>query len=179
MAFPRTALGVACLALAGCATIDAADITRFQEPELKVVREAGPPNARPGACWGKHVKPAVFETTTDQMIVRPARYDAAGKQTAPAEFETITTSKVVVERQEQWFETPCPEVFTVEFVKSLQRALKARSLFWGPVSGKMDARTLRAVRKFQEPEGLDSPILSLVAARKLGLVETPVEEFQG
>lgn len=174
---------IACLplvaAVAGCAVIDAADITRFQEPELKVVHETGPPNARPGACWGKQVKPAVLETTTDQMIVTPAKYDDTGKQIAPAEFETVTTSKVVVERQEVWFETPCPEVFTTEFVESLQRALQARKLYWGPVNGRMDKRTLRGVRKFQAAEGLDSPILSLVAARRLGLVETPIEELGG
>jgi peptidoglycan hydrolase-like protein with peptidoglycan-binding domain len=34
----------------------------------------------------------------------------------------------------------------------------------------MDARTRAAVRAYQKPEGLDSGILSLAAARRLGLV---------
>lgn len=164
------------IALAGCAQLPpVADITRLDEPRLKVTRQPGPPNARPGACWGKHTRPAVIETATTQQLLTPARHDAEGRLIAPAEYETVTTSKVVVERQELWFETPCPETFTPEFVATLQRALKARQLFWGPVTGQMDARTRAAVRRYQSAEGLDSPILSLAAARRLGLVETPVD----
>ena len=33
----------------------------------------------------------------------------------------------------------------------------------------MNRRTMRAVRDFQAPQGLDSEILSLAAARQLGL----------
>jgi peptidoglycan hydrolase-like protein with peptidoglycan-binding domain len=59
---------------------------------------------------------------------------------------------------------------TPEFVASVQRALKVRALYRGPISGQMDSRTRAAIRAFQAPDGLDSGILSLDAARKLGLV---------
>jgi peptidoglycan hydrolase-like protein with peptidoglycan-binding domain len=59
---------------------------------------------------------------------------------------------------------------TVEFVETLQRALKARGHYRGSVSGYIDTRTYSAIRKYQAPQGLDSSILSLAAARKLGLI---------
>jgi peptidoglycan hydrolase-like protein with peptidoglycan-binding domain len=55
----------------------------------------------------------------------------------------------------------------------LQRALRARALYRGEISGVMDARTRAAVRRLQEPQGLDSGILSLAAARQLGLLVDP------
>ena len=77
---------------------------------------------------------------------------------------------VVEERRELWFETPCRSEMTPEFVASLQRALKVRGHYQGPISGEMTARTRRAIRSFQKPQGLDSAILSKAAARQLGLV---------
>jgi peptidoglycan hydrolase-like protein with peptidoglycan-binding domain len=76
----------------------------------------------------------------------------------------------VKERSVTWFETPCAAGQTPDFVASVQRALAARGLYRGPAHGEMDARTRAAIRRFQTPEGLDSGILSLAAARKLGLV---------
>ncbi|WP_330696677.1 peptidoglycan-binding domain-containing protein [Fontisubflavum oceani] len=74
-------------------------------------------------------------------------------------------------RRELWFETPCQaEIRDPDFIASLQRALAARDLYRGPANGVMDARTRRAIRAFQEPQGLNSPILSMAAARQLGLV---------
>jgi peptidoglycan hydrolase-like protein with peptidoglycan-binding domain len=43
----------------------------------------------------------------------------------------------------------------------------------------MDNRTRAAVRRFQKPQGLDSGILSLAAARKLGLVAIKLDETSG
>ena len=61
------------------------------------------------------------------------------------------------------------------FIASLQRALGARDLYRGKISGEMDNRTRASVRRFQKPQGLDSGILSLAAARKLGLVAVKTE----
>ena len=80
------------------------------------------------------------------------------------------------ERRELWFETPCAPALTPEFVESLQRALKARGHFRGSVSGYIDLRTRSAIRKYQASQGLDSSILSLAAARKLGLIAYDFED---
>jgi len=171
------ALGL--LVLAACvgpaerpASVPLPEVTRPLGNE--VVRRAGegvgPSGASPGTCWGRDETPAHVETVTEQVMLRPAETDADGRLLRPAEFRTETRQRIVQEREEVWFRTPCPEELTPELVASLQRALAARGLFRGPVSGEMDAATRLGVRAFQRPQGLDSGLLSLTAARQLGLV---------
>ena len=129
-----------------------------------------PPGAKPGTCWGKSITPAVVETVTEQVLLQPAEIRADGSITQPAIYKTETRQAIVQERVETWFETPCADILTAEFIATLQRALAARDIYRGPVSGVMDTRTRAAIRRYQAPQGLDSGILSLAAARKLGLV---------
>ncbi|MEC8794994.1 MAG: peptidoglycan-binding domain-containing protein, partial [Pseudomonadota bacterium] len=93
-----------------------------------------------------------------------------GTVISPALYRTETLQRIVRERRETWFETPCPEVQDSEFLASLQRALKARGYHVGPVTGTYDWLTRRAVQTYQKEQGLDSATLSLAAARQLGLV---------
>ena len=161
-----TSLGVA---LAGCQT--ALPVPHLgNEPEVTRLVAGAPPGAAPGSCWGKRIQPGVYETVTEQVMLQPAEVLADGTVLRPAIYKTETRQAVVRERREIWFETPCAAQMTPEFIASLQRALQVRGLYRGPASGVMDKRTRAAVRRFQQPEGLDSGILSLGAARRLGLV---------
>lgn len=103
-------------------------------------------------------------------MLQPAEVLADGTVLSPAIYKTETRQAVVKERREIWFETPCAAQMTPDFIATLQRALQVRSLYRGPITGEMDKRTRAAVRKYQQPEGLDSGILSLASARRLGLV---------
>lgn len=152
--------------LAGCQ----ATMPLTSEPEVTRLFQEAPPGAAPGSCWGKTATPAVLETVTEQIMLQPAQVLADGTVVAPPVYKTETRQAIVKERRETWFETPCDAELTPEFVQSLQRALAARGLYRGAVSGEMDSHTRAAVRRYQKPEGLDSGILSLAAARKLGLV---------
>lgn len=138
--------------------------------ELIRLDAPGPPKGPEGACWARDVTPMVIETVSEQVMVMPERRDAAGKVIEPASFRTDTHQRIVQEREEVWFRAPCPQDFTVEFVATLQRALKARGFFLHPVTGMMDATTTESVRRFQVERGLDSPQLALAAARELGIV---------
>ena len=129
-----------------------------------------PPGAPPGSCWAKNISPAIVETITEQVIVQPAEVAADGKVVRQAIYKTETRQAIIKERQETWFEKTCDEVLTPDFIATLQRALRARDLYRGPITGEMDSRTRAAIRKYQAPEGLDIGILSLAAARKLGIV---------
>jgi hypothetical protein len=75
--------------------------------------------------------------------------------------------------EDRLFAVPCPDRLTPDLWASVQRALAARGLYSGPITGTPDAATGEAVRRFQAPLGLDSPVLSLDAARLLGLVPWP------
>ncbi len=140
------------------------------EPEVTRFSQAAPPGAEPGSCWGKHVTPAIIETVTHQVLLQPAQVLVDGTVLHPAVYKTETLQDIIRERREIWFLVPCEIDMAPDFIPSMQRALAARGLYNGAISGEMNAGTLAAVRRFQKPQGLDSGILSLAAARKLGLV---------
>jgi hypothetical protein len=112
----------------------------------------------------------VVETSTRQVLAEPAQQDASGRITRPARFRTETSQEIVTPRRTHWIEIPCPQMMTPAFIRTLQRALTVRGLYRGPVHGRMDRATRLAVQRYQAPLGLDSGTLSLVSARKLGLV---------
>ncbi len=163
---PRSLTLLAALLVAGCDV----PLAGRAGPDLVQTLAESPPGAAPGTCWGKLVTPAVIETVTDQVLVQPSEAQVESAGAAPGIYRTETHQAIVQERKVTWFETPCPADLTPDFVSSLQRALAARNLYHGAVSGDMDARTRAAIRKLQKPDGLDSGILSIASARKLGLV---------
>jgi Putative peptidoglycan binding domain len=156
-------------AFSACA-LGSPDLGALGEPDVTRLNQTAPPGAEPGSCWGKEVTPAIVETVTHQVMLQPAQIHSDGTMLQPGIFKTETRQAIVRERKETWFQRPCDNEMTVEFVSSLQRALSARDLYRGKINGEMDNRTRASVRRFQKPLGLDSGILSLAAARKLGLV---------
>jgi hypothetical protein len=130
-------------------------------PETRL-SDSRPEGARSGSCWAQQIVPAVIQTSRTQSLIEGGVY------------QTETSQTIVSDRQEVWFEVPCSRVQTPEFIASLQRALAARGFYRGPVTGVMDERTAKAVRLFQMPLGVDSQVLSLVAAQQLGLVAVAV-----
>ncbi len=163
---PRTLSLFAVLLGAGC---DAPVAGRAEPDRVQTLAETSP-EAVPGTCWGKRVTPAVVETVSDQVLVPPSQAQVDGAGATPGNYRMETQQAIVQERNVTWFETPCPADRIPDFVSSLQRALAARNLYRGSVSGEMDARTRAAIREFQKTDGLDSDILSIASARKLGLV---------
>lgn len=161
---------LAVLTLAGCQTGLAP-----REPEISRALQQAPPGAAPGSCWGKQVTPAVVQTVTDQVLVQPADIGRDGRVVTPAIYRTETRQDILRQRHETWFETPCAAILTPDFIATLQRALAARGLYSGPIDGAMSARTRAAIRALQAPDGLDSGILSLATARKLGLIQVTRE----
>ncbi len=164
---------VACQATAP----DDTAFTSVIEPEvhsgaagIEVMRGFGPPDADPTSCYGRELTPAVVETVTEQLLVEPEQLDRNGNVRRPAVFVTATEQRIVEERTETWFETPCSmHAEDPDYIATLQRALEARGHYSGPISGVLDQTTVEAVRVYQAPQGLNSGVLSLAAARQLGL----------
>ncbi len=139
--------------------------------------DPGPPPAEPGVCWEGDITPAVIETVSQQVLVTPEQRAEDGSILVPATYRSETRQRIAQEREVVWFRTPCDAELTVEFVASLQRALKARAYYLGPVTGNLDGATTEAIRRYQADRGLDSARLSLGAARQLGLAIVPVDEL--
>ncbi len=171
-------LAVAAGLLSGCNTVGfpAPDLRALNEPEIIRSHAAGPPGAAPGTCWGKDVSPAIVETVTEQILIQPAEVLADGTVITPGIYKTETQQRIVKERIETWFQTPCQNMLTPDFTASLQRALQVRGHYRGQITGEMDSRTRAAIRRFQKSQGLNSAILSLEAARMLGLVAVNVPQ---
>ncbi|MEL6647893.1 MAG: peptidoglycan-binding domain-containing protein [Pseudomonadota bacterium] len=136
-------------------------------PEEVTTRNVAPPGAAPGTCWGRDATPAVIETVTEQVILEEAENPV---------YQTETSQQIITPREDTWFETPCDDVMTPEFTSSVQRALQARGHYRGPITGRMDGRTQAAIRAYQKPQGLDSGLLSLAAARQMGLMQVDLED---
>lgn len=169
---PAAGLVLAALALTACAGSEG-DVARADLGEEVVITDftLGPPGARPGACYGKDVTPAVIEQVTERVLVDEAEIGPEGNIITPAQYEERTSHQVVKGRDEIYFETPCPPRWTPDFIASVQRALSARGIYKGEVSGTLDHATRQAIRTFQVQNGLNSGILSTDNARALGLVE--------
>ena len=175
----RAFLGVtSILGLAACQpTPVTAPSTTDLTAEIVRLTEPGPPKGPDGACWASDVTPAVIETVTEQVLLSPEKRDDQGNITAPATFRTVTQQRMIQDNEEVWFRSPCPDQLTIDFIATLQRALKARGLYVLDLSGVMDAATLEAVRRYQAERGLDSPVLSLAATRALGIVPTALADL--
>lgn len=154
----------ALLALAACGDMSGAGNDAVQRLDTP------PPGAAPGTCWAQDTSPAVVETVTEQILVSPAELADDGTVTRPASYRTETAQKIVQERRVTRFQVPCRTQLTPEFNASVQRALKARGLYRGPINGQLDRGTRAAIRRFQKPQGFDSDILSIAGARQLGLI---------
>ena len=115
-----------------------------------------PPGADPSLCWARDRGPT-------RVVTETVREREGGV------LVSRTRQRIEADRDEFWFESPCPPALTQDFVASLQRALKARGLYRGPIDGTMSPSTQQAVRAYQVPLGLASGTLSMAAARALGL----------
>lgn len=146
-------------------------------PDFASAQIPPPPGVNPDGCWVRDVAPAQLETVTRQIEVAPARYAEDGTLLSPARFRTETAQVITEERRNLLFETPCPDRLTPDFIASLQRALAARALYRGEITGTLDVPTQRAIRRYQRQRGLPSGLLSIQSARALGLLATPRDEL--
>ncbi|MDE4131849.1 peptidoglycan-binding domain-containing protein [Phaeobacter sp. QD34_3] len=129
-----------------------------------------PPGAEPGSCWDRHISPAVIETVTVQVLVEPELRAPDGQILQPAVFRTETRQDIVRPRSQTWLQITCPVDMTPDFIASLQRALAVRGDYTGAITGSLDRPTRQAILRYQRRYGLESQLLSLESARRLGLI---------
>jgi hypothetical protein len=176
-AFPFSAIRRAPFWLMTCGVLAACDpialVPNAAPPEPGVVKATrdGPKGAELGTCWGKTISPAVIETFSEQVQIKPAKVNSDGTIGRLPVYRTESHQLIVTPRRDNWFETPCAEALTQEFNGSLQRALQARGFYKGKITGESNRRTRAAVLAFQKTlDGPSSEVLSLDAARALGLI---------
>lgn len=148
------------------------------EPVMRATQVLGPLDAAPGSCHARGITPAILETVTQQVQEAPELRGPDGRVTQPASFRTLTSTRIVRERGEHWFETPCAiRRGEPDFVQQVQRALQVRGLYEGEVHGLYDVPTRAAVQAYQNTRGLESGTLSMESAQALGLIELGRDVF--
>jgi len=174
MTAPGTTAALICaMALGACQTTALQGGVTGPAPSQSASGSDRPADAAPGTCWDKYTSPAVIETVTEHVLVSPAKTNPDGSIRDLPVYRSSTHQAIVTPRGIRWFQTPCPDQMTSDRVASLQRALAARGLYRGAITGTLDGATRRAVRRLQKSEGLDSATLALETARKLGLIPYP------
>lgn len=132
------------LALAACLPMDdatTATSASSSTPVIEVTRSVQPPDGLPDRCFARDDAPAEAALSPD-----------------PRGLPAL------------WFEIPCGTQTDPTFIAAVQRALAARGLLDTEATGRLDAATRAAIADYQTPLRLRSEVLSLVAARQLGLV---------
>ena len=164
-------IAVALCALVGC---DMPNIGTPSPRSLQIIGFApdAPDGAAAGTCWGKTISPAIIETVRREVLLQPAQVSTDGRIQQPAVYKKEDLQEIVQQRAETWYETVCPNLMTNDFVANLQRALSIRRTYRSKVTGLMDDKTRRAIRKFQQG-GFESGNLTVASARVLGLVAVP------
>lgn len=127
------------------------------------------------ACFVPYTAPAVIETVTEQVLVQ-AEKRAIDPQTgqsviiSPAIYRTETVQKIISDRKESQIQIVCPIDQSFDFVQTLQRALSVRGHYFGAITGQMDQRTKRAVRKVQKSYGVNIADVTVELAQGYGLI---------
>ncbi|MFK7880126.1 peptidoglycan-binding domain-containing protein [Roseobacter sp.] len=129
-----------------------------------------PADAAPGTCWNKTETPAVIETISERVLISPVEVGADGVIRTPAQYKTRKSPQIVQPRQENWYQIVCRDDMTTDFTASLQRALTARGFYVAAITGKLDRTTRDAIAAFQSSQDLPGSVLTIAAAKQLGLV---------
>lgn len=108
-------------------------------------------------------------------VIDPPITSSDGVEVVSGTYRTFTKPVEVDGANGQWFAKVCEEALTEEFVTALQRALLVRGVFPGTIDGTLGPSTLEGIRLFQQSRGLDSDVLSLAAARQLGLIAIEID----
>ena len=126
-----------------------------------------------GRCFTRDAAPTEIRIVEEAVIVVPEKRDSLGRVTQPAVIRSQDGPQTFRIGEGTRFETLCPQLYSATLVSSLQRALQARGAYGGPITGTYDTVTSTAVRNFQLPSGIDSPLLRSRTALELGLTAVP------
>ncbi|MGB0958825.1 MAG: peptidoglycan-binding domain-containing protein [Halocynthiibacter sp.] len=136
------------LSFAGCVPLDGPNYPGPRSPSAIETFPQKPYATHPDLCWDGVFSPDSVEPPSQEQ---------------PPKINDHPP------RHEQWFQVPCRDQMSPEFMSSVQRAFKVRGLYEGEITGQINAETRLAIHAFQSKRGLASDILSVDAMRKLGL----------
>ena len=109
---------------------------------------------------------AVYAMKKVMVEVEPARSETI---THPAIYKDVTRQNIKRGAEPVWLEVLCERNANPALVRDVQKALKARGYFQGPVTGTLGQQTIQAMQKFQADQGLAQGQVSMESVRALGI----------
>ena len=112
--------------------------------------------------------PAVYKTVKVTETVTEAR---EVRKPIAAKYSTVSKKIKTADEYMQWKSVLCKTNMTRDNVSSIQRALRTKSYYSGPVDGLMGPATLRAASRYAEAKNLPigSNFIAMEVVRDLGL----------
>jgi hypothetical protein len=113
--------------------------------------------------------PAEYRTVTVKKMVTPAR---EVKTEVPAEYEEVAKQVVRVPASTEWRAVLCDTNASPQTLAALQASLKRAGFDPGRADGRVDDRTLNAVREFQRAKGLpmdNDRYINMATVKALGV----------
>lgn len=107
--------------------------------------------------------PAKYRTVARRIVDTPAMVRTVP---VPAVYRDEVTQDIIEPARTERVEVVCEARTIPDFVRSMQRALRARGLYDGEIDGKVGPATRAAVKEFQNGT---SEVLTIESARRLGL----------
>jgi hypothetical protein len=121
--------------------------------------------AKAAECEERTV-PAEYQTVRRQKLVRPAHTRTV---TIPAEFETVTKQVQVAGGTMDWQEVICEIHLDHTKVTRIENALATAGYDPGTPNGQLEESDWRAIRNFQQDNGLGTGALTVKTLDKLGV----------
>lgn len=113
------------------------------------------------------VIPAKYRTITKTVEATPA---SVQRTAIPAKYKTVTKTVEAAPARTVWTSVLCDVNTTPDVVTRMQRALKSAGHYGGPIDGIIGSQTTRAIASYQAAQGVESDILTIDSAKKLGIL---------
>lgn len=139
-------------------------------PVANLIAEGEIDTTASGQCFARTAPPTRTRIVEEQIMIAPGVREPDGSFSQPPIFRNQTRPVTEPIGEGTRFETLCPPEYTPERIATLQRALKARLAYSGPITSVLDGPTRAAIQAFQVDQGFDSPLIARQLAETLGVV---------
>ena len=110
--------------------------------------------------------PPKYTTIRIKKLIQPATTRTIP---IPAKYKTITKKKKIAEGYAKWVPVVCKTSINSTMVRNVQRALKSRGYYHGPIDGVWGEESKSALRAYQKAKGLPVADLSVATMESLGI----------
>ena len=111
--------------------------------------------------------PAQFRNVTKTVEATPA---SVKRTPVPETYKTVSRTVEAAPARTVWTSVLCDVNTTPDVVRRLQTLLKSAGHYGGPIDGIIGSQTRRGIASYQASTGVQSDILTIDSAKKLGII---------